>query len=74
MGSQDQHRVVGQVEQPKRWDDLNPTQRLHLIGTSNIPGYSPASGNYARPADSESVHGTQQGDTSNATDEQGWQV
>jgi hypothetical protein len=74
MGSQDQHRevVVGQVEQPKSWDFQSSNQQLHLFATSNIPGYSPAS--YARPADAESVHGTQQGDTSNATDEQGWQV
>jgi hypothetical protein len=72
MGSQDQHReVVAQVQQPKSWDDVNPLQQLHLI--RGMRGYGPTSGNYARPADSESVHGTQQGDTNNATDEQGWQ-
>jgi hypothetical protein len=73
MGSQDQHReIVASVQQPKAWDDQSPDQRLYM--GREIRGYSPASGLYARPADAESVHGTQQGDTSNATDEQGWQV
>lgn len=68
MGSQDQHRevVVAQQQQPKNWDQLYPTQRLSRA----VRGYSPASGNYARPADQQSVHGTQQGDA-NLTDEQG---